>query len=159
VIGFGASGRNGGFSMPLLGWDISYLLWAFKDSGIHAHHFMLDCVRRTKELVGKEQLDCDLEYNGLLVLARNAHQMRQLEHDLKAYRNAGCHDVELLDGPLFTARLNSAWHVGALYEPETAILNPAKMAREPDGEHARLFAGSLADLAEFAQHARQQRPL
>lgn len=130
VIGFGASGRNGGFSMPLLGWDISYLLWAFKDSGIRAHHFMLDCVRRTKEIVDKEQLDCDLEYNGLLVLARNAHQMRQLEQNLNAYHKAGCHDVELLEGARFAERVNSAWHVGALYEPETAILNPAKMARE-----------------------------
>ena len=130
VIGYGGSGRNGGFAMPLLGWDISYLLWAFKQRGIRAHHFMLDCVRRTRELVEKEQLDCDLEYNGLLVLARNKQQMRQLEHDLQAYRSAGCDDVELLEGSSFTERLNSAWHVGALYEPDTAIINPAKMARE-----------------------------
>jgi glycine/D-amino acid oxidase-like deaminating enzyme len=91
---------------------------------------MLDCVRRTKELVDKEQLDCDLEYNGLLVLARNAHQMRQLEAQYNSHVKAGSNDVEMLTGAAFEARLNSAWHIGALYEPETAILNPAKLCHE-----------------------------
>jgi len=130
VIGYGASGRNGGFSMPLLGWDISYLVGAFKQKGIRAHRFMVECVRRTRALVEEASLDCDLEYTGLLVLARNAHQMKQLEHNLGAYRKAGCDDVELLEGRSFEERLRSAWHVGALYDPETAILNPAKLARE-----------------------------
>lgn len=130
VIGYGASGRNGGFSMPLLGWDITYLLFAFRERGIRAHHFMLDCVRRTREIAEKEKMQCDLEYNGLLVLARNDFQMRQLESNLRNFEKAGCHDVELLTGRKFEERLHSSWHVGALYEPETAILNPAKLARE-----------------------------
>jgi glycine/D-amino acid oxidase-like deaminating enzyme len=130
VAGYGASGRNGGFSMPLMGWDITYLIYFFKERGIRAHHFMLDCVRRTREVVEKEGMDCDLEYNALLVLARNDFQMRQLESNLRYFAKAGCDDVELLAGKDFADRLNSAWHVGALYEPETAILNPAKLARE-----------------------------
>jgi len=130
VIGYGASGRNGGFSMPLLGWDITYLVYLFKERGIRAHHFMLDCVRRTKEVVEKEKMECDLEYNGLLVLAMNDFQMRQLESNMRYFEKAGCDDVELLSGKAFEDRLNSSWHVGALYEPETEILNPAKLARE-----------------------------
>jgi len=130
VIGYGASGRNGGFSMPLLGWDITYLLWLFKDRGVRAHHFMLECVRNTKKLVEAENMECDLEYNGLMVLARNDFQMKQLERNLKDFQRAGCHDVQILSGRDFEERLNSAWHVGALYEPDTAILNPAKLARE-----------------------------
>jgi glycine/D-amino acid oxidase-like deaminating enzyme len=130
VVGYGASGRNGGFSMPLLGWDITYLMLVFRERGKRAHQFMLDCVRRTRELVEKEKMNCDLEYNGLLVLARNNFQMRQLERNLKDFAAAGVTDVELLTGKKFEERLNSAWHVGALYEPETAILNPAKLARE-----------------------------
>ncbi len=130
VVGYGASGRNGGFSMPLMGWDITYLVYLFKEKGIKAHHYMLGCVRRLKELVEKEKIDCDLEYNGLMVLAMNDFQMRQLESNARYFEKAGCHDVELLTGDDFKARLNSAWHVGALYEPDTAILNPAKLARE-----------------------------
>lgn len=130
VVGYGASGRNGGFSMPLMGWDITYLLYLFKERGIRAHHYMLDCVRRTRALVEKEGMDCDLEYNGLMVLARNDFQMRQLERNLKDFHKAGCDEVQLLTGDDFAERLNSAWHVGALYEPDTAILNPAKLARE-----------------------------
>ena len=129
VVGYGASGRNGGFSMPLLGWDITYLLWVWKERGIRAHHYMLDCVRRTKELVDKENIDCDLEYNGLLVLARNDFQVKQLERNIKDFEKAGIEDVELLTGDAFRDRLNSAWHTAALYEPDTAILNPAKLAR------------------------------
>lgn len=130
VVGYGASGRNGGFSMPLMGWDISYLLYLFKERGIRAHHYMLDSVRRTEEIVEKESMECDFEYNGLLVLARNDFQMRQLGRNIKDFQKAGCNDVELLTGSAFKDRLNSSWHVGALYEPETAILNPAKFARE-----------------------------
>ncbi len=130
VVGYGASGRNGGFSMPLLGWDITYLLYVFKERGIKAHHFMLDCVRRTRDMVLKEAMDCDLEYNGLMVLARNSFQMRQLERNRKDFERAGVSDIEILTGNDFKDRLNSAWHIGALYEPDTAILNPAKLARE-----------------------------
>jgi len=130
VVGYGASGRNGGFSMPLLGWDITYLVWLFKERGIRAHQFMLECVRRTRELVERENLDCDLEYNGLLVLARNDFQMRQLRRNKKDFEKAGCHDIEILTGPALRERVNSSWHVGALYEPDTAILNPAKLSRE-----------------------------
>lgn len=146
VIGYGASGRNGGFSMPLLGWDITYLTIVFKERGIRAHHYMLDCVRQTKRLVEKENLQCDLEYNGLMVLARNHFQMRQLERNLKDYEKAGVHDCQLLTGKDFEGRLNSSWHVGALYEPDTAILNPAKLAREMKrvivGQGAQVFERS-----------------
>ncbi len=131
VVGYGASGRNGGFSMPLMGWNISYLIWLFgQERGTRAHHFMLDCVRHTRDLVQKENLDCDLEYNGLLVLAGNDQQLRQLETDMRYFEKAGVKDVELLTGEAFRSRLNSAWHKAAIYEPDTAILNPAKLARE-----------------------------
>ena len=130
VVGYGASGRNGGFSMPLLGWNISYLVWAFGlERAKRAHHFMLSCVRRTKELVERENIDCDLEYNGLLVLARTPRQMRALEADYKNYQKVEAEGVELLDQNQLKDRLNSAWHIGAIYEPECAILNPAKLAR------------------------------
>lgn len=148
VVGYGASGRNGGFSMPLMGWDITYLVYVFGEKGIRAHHYMLDCVRRSRELVERENMDCDLEYNGLLVLARNDFQMRQLESNIKYFEKAGVTDVELIEGDSFRGRLNSAWHVGALYEPDTAILNPAKLAREfkrvIEGLGVRVFERSPA---------------
>ena len=131
VIGYGASGRNGGFSMPLLGWNIAYMVWAMGvERATPAHRYMLESVRHTKELVEREKMDCDLEYNGLMVLARTPGQMRSLERDLSAYAKLGIKDCEILEGGHFRERLNSSWHVGALYEPETAILNPAKLARE-----------------------------
>ncbi len=130
VVGYGASGRNGGFSMPLLGWHISYLVWAFgEERAKPAHRFMLSCVRRTRELVEKEKIDCDLEYNGLLILARHRRQFRACESDYNHYLELGVKGVELLDRNALKGRLNSARHIGALYDPETAILNPAKLAR------------------------------
>ncbi len=130
VVGYGASGRNGGFSMPLLGWNITYLNWAYgEERAKPAHQFMVSCVKRTKELVEAEKIDCDLEYNGLLVLARHERQFRGLEHDYDNYLKLGMTGVKLLKGDDFKARLHSAAHIGALYDPETAILNPAKLSR------------------------------
>jgi len=130
VVGYGASGRNGGFSMPLLGWNITYLVWAFgAERAAPAQRYMTECVKRTRRLVEDEKIDCDLEYNGLLVLAHNDFQFRGLESDLRNYQKVGVNDVELLDKGALKNRLNTAFHLGALYEPDTAILNPAKLAR------------------------------
>jgi glycine/D-amino acid oxidase-like deaminating enzyme len=131
VIGWGASGRNAGFAMPLVGWNVSYLVRAFGQERAHrAHHFMLECVRHTRDLAEKENMDFDLEYNGLLTLARTKGQMKSLEKDHRTLEKLSVKDCELLDQGALRQRLNSDWPLGALFEPDTAILDPAKLARE-----------------------------
>lgn len=130
VIGFGASGRNGGFSMPLLGWDLTYLLWLLgKERGARAHHFAVDCVRNTHKLVLDHKIDCDFEWVGLMEVARTPTQLRRLEKEVEHYHSLGYDDVEFLDKQALKNHLNSAVHIGGRRDPTTAILNPAKMAR------------------------------
>lgn len=130
VIGFGASGRNGGFSMPLLGWDLTYLLWYMgRERGARAHHFAVDCVRNTQKMALDHNIDCDFEWVGLMEVARTPAQLRRLEREVEHYHSLGYDDVEYYDKAALSKHLNSAVHIGGRRDPVTAILNPAKMAR------------------------------
>ena len=130
VIGFGASGRNGGFAMPLLGWDLTYLLWILgKERGKLAHDYSVDCVRNTRKLVEEEKIDCDYEWVGLMEVARTPFQLRLLEKEVRHYNEIGYPEVEFLDSAALKKHLNSAIHIGGRRDPTTAVLNPAKMAR------------------------------
>jgi len=130
VIGFGASGRNGGFSMPLLGWDLTYLLWYMGvERGKMAHDYANDCVKRTKKLVEEEGIDCDFEYTGLMEVARTPFQLKRLEKEVEHYHRIGYPEVEFLDKQELKNHLNSAVHMGGRRDPDTAIIDPAKMAR------------------------------
>jgi glycine/D-amino acid oxidase-like deaminating enzyme len=130
VVGFGASGRNGGFAMTLVGWDISHLVrWRGVKEASMAYRAMRDGVEFLARVVLEEGIDCDLEYTGLLTLATNERRMRQLEQHQRHFETVGASDVELLDKAALAGEINSAAHVGGLVEPSCAILNPARLAR------------------------------
>lgn len=84
VVGHGASGRNGGFAMPLLGWD---LLDAVKKLGEaeagKAYRLMYAAVDHVKAVVREHAIDCDLEATGYLLLhtcaAREKRARKELE--------------------------------------------------------------------------------
>ena len=70
VIGFGASGRNGGFSMTLFGLTLSVTASLFgKEKARQAHHYMEQAVELVESLVREHKLECDYERPGFLRVA------------------------------------------------------------------------------------------
>lgn len=129
VVGHGASGRNGGFAMPLIGWDLSDAAKKLGEDGAQAaYRLMYDAVAHVKRVVSDHSIDCDLEATGYLLLstapARDAH----IRHEVELGRRLGF-DHELLAGERLREHIRSdSFRVGA-YDPHPAILNPAKLAR------------------------------
>lgn len=130
-IGFGASGRNGGFNMTLFGVEpeVTLLRWG-KEKTREAQVYMQKAVKYVKDLIESESLDSDYEHTGMLRIAYTDKQVRRLKKTynlLSDITKPG--SFEYYDGLEAQKRLNCPHIKGAIYEPETGILDPCKHVR------------------------------
>ncbi|MEX1665508.1 NAD(P)/FAD-dependent oxidoreductase [Zhongshania arctica] len=130
-IGFGASGRNGGFNMTLFGVEpeLTLMRWG-KDKTREAQAYMQKAVQYVKDLIESENLDSDYEHTGMLRVAYTDKQARRLKKTyelLSDITKPG--SFEYYDGAETQKRLNCPHIKGAIYEPETGVLDPSKHVR------------------------------
>lgn len=130
-IGFGASGRNGGFNMTLFGVEpeVTQLRWG-REKTREAQAYMQQAVKYVKDLIESENLDSDYEHTGMLRVAYTDKQARRLKKTyelLSGITRPG--SFEYLSGEETQQRLNCPHIKGAIYEPETGILDPCKHVR------------------------------
>ncbi len=77
IIGFGASGRNGGFNMTLFGLTLEITAFRFsKEKAKAAHHYMERAVDYLQELINDLNIDCDYEHPGFLRVATSEKYKR-----------------------------------------------------------------------------------
>lgn len=76
VIGFGASGRNGGFSMKLFGLEpeMTVLRWG-KQRMIDAHRYMQKAVNHVKTIVEEHDLQSDYQHAGMFRVSYTEMQL------------------------------------------------------------------------------------
>ncbi|MBI2896295.1 MAG: FAD-dependent oxidoreductase [Deltaproteobacteria bacterium] len=128
VVGFGASGRNGGFAMTLFGLDLAVTAARFGDArAAEAHRHMRSAVDAVGELVGRERIDCDYTRGGLLVVGFTRAHVERLESEVEHFHRLGFGDIELWDGARVRAAVDSPRYLGAKHDPFCAVLNPAKL--------------------------------
>jgi len=130
-IGFGASGRNGGFNMTLFGVEpeVTLLRWG-KEKTREAQAYMQRAVQYVKDLIESENLDSDYEHTGMLRVAYTERQVRRLRKTyalLTDITRPG--SFEYFSAEETQKRLNSPHIKGAIFEPETGILDPTKHVR------------------------------
>lgn len=134
-IGFGASGRNGGFNMTLFGVEpeITVMRWG-KDKAKEAQTYMQNAVAYVKEVIESEGLDSDYEHTGMLRVAYTERQEKRLKKTYRllneiskpgSFQYWNAEDVK--------DKLNAPNVRGAIYEPETGILDPCKHVRALKG--------------------------
>ena len=129
-IGFGASGRNGGFAMTLFGLTLPITALRFgKDKARSAHLYMEEAVDTTKSLIEKLNLNCDYEHSGFLRVATSARYEKRIRHDVKLAHQLGLEGIEWLEADELAEQIQSPQYRGAWSEPRCGILNPAKLAR------------------------------
>lgn len=125
--GYGASGRNGGFCIAT---DLIRNLDCddpeIRQKNLEISFYGLNFIKR---MIFEHNVDCDLEENGMLGVALNEKQVKELE----AYRDRlKGFDLEstFLLGDQLGQEIRSPRFMAGLVIPYGAILNPAKLARE-----------------------------
>jgi len=130
VIGFGASGRNGGFAMTLLDMSLAHLRRNHGDSAATAaHNAVATSVEEMGATIADEGIDCEWKHGGLMVVATNRGQQKRVDDDLAAAEALGLDGFARLSRDEAQAEVHSPTYVGGLREEHCAVVHPAKLVR------------------------------
>ena len=129
VVGFGASGRNGGFNMTLFGLTMGITAFRFsKAKAREAHLYMERAVDYLRDLVTELSIDCDYEHPGFLRVATSEKYKKRIQKEMELAHELGVEGIEWLDRKQTLEQVKSPMYLGAWWEPRCGILNPAKLA-------------------------------
>lgn len=134
VIGYGASGRNAGFSMTLFGLEpqVTKLRWGHQRTA-DACRYMVKAVKLTKALTDEHKLDNDYSHPGLLRVGYTKPQVRTLEGALQIYEDLGVAremGMRWVDRDELRTEFRSPILSAGLYETHAGLLHPCKHVRE-----------------------------
>lgn len=130
AIGFGASGRNGGWCSALLPTSLSSI------ADIHGHQVAktmrqcaVDNLFEMKQALDQHSIHCDYALGGTLTVARNRPQVQRLAHLAKEETSFGAtdSDIALLDKTEVDSRIKVTDTHAALFTPNCAALHPRKL--------------------------------
>lgn len=130
VVGFGASGRNGGFAMPLLGRDLVHLVDEVgHDEARRACATMYDAVAHLRHLIDDSDLDCEKEETGYIILNTSDRREEHTRRDYELAQQMG-YERQWLESDDLDEHIDSQAFQSGCYDPESFVVNPAKLARE-----------------------------
>ncbi len=129
IPGYGASGRNGGFSMRLFGITMELTALRYNKQRVkEADDYMMQAVDYLDEMIHRYEIDCDYQREGMITVATNPQQLKHLEKEMKLAEAAGLTKLSWLDANETRELVNSPTYLGARFDEQCAILHPAKLA-------------------------------
>ena len=131
VVGFGASGRNGGWVEGRLAGDRAH--WASlggRGGAIALERAMHQAVDNVGTVASSEGIDCAFQKGGTLTIAQSPMQFDKVRAAVDDDRlwGFGPSDSLLLDGPSVSQRVAVDGVVGARFSPHCARVQPARLA-------------------------------
>jgi glycine/D-amino acid oxidase-like deaminating enzyme len=132
VVGFGASGRNGGWCSALFAVTEERLV---KTGGHGAGQAMRHAMEATVEEVGRvvdsEHIECDFAHGGTVVLARTGVQLQRTRDEVATARTQGIDEDSLrfLAADEASAMVGATDVLGGTYTPHCAAVDPARLVR------------------------------
>lgn len=131
VVGYGASGRNGGFSMTLFGLEptVTKMLFGHQRT-VEAHRYMERAVDYTDALIKEHDIQCDYWFPGFLRAATTPGYVKRIQHDLDILTSMGVTGIEWIDEAAIRSEVDSPRFLGGWWEPRCGLLDPAKQVRE-----------------------------
>jgi glycine/D-amino acid oxidase-like deaminating enzyme len=131
VVGFGASGRNGGFSMTLFGLEPAVTKAIFgHQRTVEAHRYMERAVDYVDKLIKEHDIQSDYWYPGFLRAATTPGYVKRIQHDLEILTSMGITGISWIEPDQIINEINSPRFLGGWWEPRSGLLNPAKQVRE-----------------------------
>lgn len=130
VVGYGASGRNGGFAMTLLNRGLHDMVHAFGDGAARdAHRAAAASVDGIGAFTREHAVDCHYEKNGLLCVASDPSQIPRIEAEYRTAERLGLSGFRFLDRAAVQASVHSPTYECGVREETCAILDPARLVR------------------------------
>ena len=132
VVGFGASGRNGGWCSGLLPMGLDAIAAdSSRDEAVRLQRAMFDTVGEVARVVASEGIDCHWQQGGWVAVARNELQMQRMRSEVEHVRSYGfgTDDHRLLDRSEAEAMCAATGTVGGMFTPHCAAIHPARLAR------------------------------
>lgn len=132
VVGFGASGRNGGWCSGLLPMGLDAIAEvSSRDEAVRLQRAMFDTVTEVGRVVAEEGIDCHWQQGGWVAVARNELQMQRMRSEVEHLRSYGFgpDDHRLLDRSDANAMCAATGTVGGMFTPHCAAIHPARLAR------------------------------
>lgn len=129
-VGFGASGRNGGWCSALLPWSPAELE---RQHGRVAMQFiqreMFATVDEVHRVTTVEEIDCDFAKGGTLTSASSPAHVDRLRKEVASWRESGfdSSDMDWLEAHEIRNIINLATTYGGVFSPHCAALHPFKL--------------------------------
>ena len=130
VVGFGASGRNGGWVLGELAGPTRRWIARAGHDGARAMTLAIQAtVDEVGAVVDREGIDCDFVKGGTLSLAHSAAQLDRLraQHRADVDEAIGHEDSTLLDAAQTRGRVLVRGARGAVFSPHCARVQPARL--------------------------------
>ena len=149
VIGYGASGRNGGFAMTMVERNIAQLVRRVGPEQARAQHLaMVETLHEIEQFARDEEIDADITNPGLLTISNGPEQDVRIQKDLDAAEKLGLSDFHELDRAACQELVHSERLRIGHWEDDSLLLDPAALARglkaagdTPRRAHLREHAG------------------
>jgi glycine/D-amino acid oxidase-like deaminating enzyme len=132
VIGFGASGRNGGWCSAIFPATLRKIAsTSTRDDARRMQQVMNATVTEIGRVVTAEGIDCDWAPNGYVSVARNEAQWARAQAEVQGWRDWGFGEdhMQLLSAGEASARVAASDVYGGTYTPHCAAVQPAKLVR------------------------------
>jgi glycine/D-amino acid oxidase-like deaminating enzyme len=131
IVGYGASGRNGGFSMTLFGLEpaVTKALFGHQKT-VEAHRYMEHAVDYVDELIREYNIESDYWFPGFLRAATTPGYIKRIQHDLEILTSMGITGITWIEPDQIKKEVNSPRFLGGWWEPRSGLLDPAKQVRE-----------------------------
>lgn len=132
VVGFGASGRNGGWCSALLPMGLDAIAReSSRDQAARLQSAMHATVAEVARVVSSEGIQCDFAKGGYLNLARSELQLQREREHVAQMHSYGFSDDDyrLLTKDDTTERCAADHVLGGGFTPHCAAIHPARLAR------------------------------
>jgi len=131
-VGFGASGRNGGWCSALFPVGLEKIANnSNKETAVRMQKLMFETVDEVKKVADTESIDIEWQKGGSYSIARNQIQLKRAMSEYQHFKDWGFGeaDFQFFNQAETKSRINATQVLGSFYTPHCAAINPAKLVQ------------------------------
>lgn len=132
TVGFGASGRNGGWCSALFPASLPTLArMGGRSAALAQHTAMRDTVTEVGRVLADEGIEAGYRRGGTVSFVRSRAQLARARAEVDEARTwgRGAEEIDLLDGPAARGIAAATGVMGATYTPDCAAVHPLRLVR------------------------------